>query len=145
VACGYAGVLSIALTPVVALPLASHWTGEWYPVHQACGFFWLWAGCGALFYGYTFLLAQMLEGEYTAILVAIPSLMLYGVLAELPWLARFPMLNVFDVMNGEDMPFFDERNRMLIGSLPWLAIAGMMATAAVLVYAAARRMEPRDF
>jgi ABC-2 type transport system permease protein len=142
---GYVGVLAIAIVPVLIVPMGSRYIGQSYPVSQTLGFFVLWSACGALFYGYTFLLAQLMEGEYTAVLLAIPSLMLYGVMTNLPWLARFPMLNIFDLVNGEDMPFFDERLRMLIGPLPWVAIAIMPLLAAGLVYAAARRMQPRNF
>jgi hypothetical protein len=35
---------------------------------------------------YAFLLSHHFEGEYIAVLLAIPSLMLYGVLLNLPWL-----------------------------------------------------------
>jgi ABC-type transport system involved in multi-copper enzyme maturation permease subunit len=142
---GYLGVLAIAITPVIVVPLGSRYLGQSYPLGQAFGFFVLWSACGALFYGYTFLLAHVLEGEHTSILLAIPSLMLYGVLMGLPWLARFPMLNIFDIVNGEDMPFFDERLRMLVGPLPWLTLVVIPLVAMSFVFTASRRMQPRDF
>ncbi len=142
---GYAGVLALSLTPAVVMPVASRMAGLEYPVMQALGFSALWAGVGAVFYGYTFFLAQRLEGEHTALLLAVPSLMLYGVAAELPWLAKFPLLNIFDVITGEEMPYFNERIHMLTGALPWLALASMVLVAAGAVEIGARRMQAKDF
>ncbi|MCU1226449.1 MAG: hypothetical protein JWQ42_4542 [Edaphobacter sp.] len=142
---GYMGVLAIALTPALVVPFGSRFAGQNYSLIQGLGFFALWAACGALFYGYTFLLAHFLEGEYTSILIAIPSLLLYGAATSLPWLARFPMLNIFDIVNGEGMSFFDERLHVLVGPLPWIALLTMSLVAASFVFVAAQRIQPRDF
>ncbi|WP_263416723.1 hypothetical protein [Terriglobus albidus] len=142
---GYCSVLIIAAVPIFAVPMASHFIGEYYPVAQTCGFFALWAAGGAVFYGLTFLLAHRLEGDYIAVLVAIPSFMLYGALLNLPWLARLPMLNIFHVINGEDMPFFNEAQHLLAAPLPLLTLTVMFAVSATFILLAARRIEPLDF
>jgi len=85
---GYLGVLAIAAVPIVVVPFASRCVGEQYPVTQNIGFFFLWAACGAVFYGVAFLLTHRLEGDYISVLLAMPLLMLYGVLLNLPWLSR---------------------------------------------------------
>ncbi len=142
---GYCGVLAIALTPAIVLPIGSRLIGQYYPATQALGFSLLWACCGAIFYGYTFLLAHLMEGEYSAMLVAVPTLMAYGFLMAIPWLAHFPMLNIFSIINGEDMPFFNEHSYLLVGPMPWLALIVMLFIASVFVFFAVRRMEPMDF
>jgi ABC-type transport system involved in multi-copper enzyme maturation permease subunit len=142
---GYFGVLAIAAAPIVVVPIASRYVGEQYPVGQNIDFFFLWAGCGAIFYGLTFLLAHRIEGDYLSVLVAIPSLMLYGALLNLPWLSQLRMLNIFDILNGEEMPFFNETQHLLVPPLPWLALAVMVVVSAVLITFAARRVEPLDF
>ncbi len=142
---GYLGVLAMALTPAIVLPFASRWIGQYYSATQALGFSLLWACCGAVFYGYTFLLAHLMEGEYSAMIVAVPTVMSYGFLMAVPWLAHFPMLNIFSIINGEDMPFFNESSHLLVGPMPWLALAIMLLIASVFVFLAARRMEPMDF
>ena len=142
---GYFGVLAIAAVPIAVVPIASRYVGEQYPVGQNIGFFFLWAGCGAVFYGLTFLLAHWIEGEYLSVLVAIPSLMLYGALLNLPWLSQLRMLNIFDILNGEEMPFFNETQHVLIAPLPWIALGVMVVVSAVLITLAARRIEPLDF
>ena len=141
---GYLGVLAIAAVPIVVVPLASGYVGEQYPIAQNIGFFFLWAACGAVFYGVTFLLAHRLEGDYISVLLAIPLLMLYGVLLNLPWLSRLRMLNIFHVINGEDMPFFNEARHLLIAPLPWLSLAIMLAVSAVFITFAARRIQSLD-
>jgi ABC-type transport system involved in multi-copper enzyme maturation permease subunit len=142
---GYLSVLVIAAVPAVVVPAASRYVGEQYPVRQTIGFFFLWAACGAVFYGLTFLLAHCLEGDYISVLLAIPSLMLYGVLLNLPWLSRLRPLDIFDIINGEDMPFFDEARHLLVAPLPWLTLGAMLAVSVTLVTLAARRVQPLDF
>lgn len=142
---GYCGVFAMAFTPAMILPLCSRFVGQHYSVSQALGFGLLWACCGSIFYGYTFLLAHLMEGEYNAMMVAIPSLMGYGFLMAIPWLSRFPMLNIFSIINGEDMPFFNESSHLLIGPMPWIALVMMLLIASLFVFTATRRMEPQDF
>jgi ABC-2 type transport system permease protein len=142
---GYVSVLAIAAVPIVVIPIASRYVGEQYPVAQNVGFFFLWAGCGAIFYGITFLLAHRFEGDYISVLIAIPLLMLYGGVVNLPWLSGLRMLDIFDVLNGEDMPFFNALQHLLVAPLPWLALAVMLAVGAVLIRLAAQRMQPLDF
>jgi ABC-type transport system involved in multi-copper enzyme maturation permease subunit len=142
---GYFGVLAIAAVPIAVVPIASRYVGEEYSVGQNIGFFFLWAACGAVFYGLTFLLAHRIEGDYLSVLIAIPSLMLYGALLNLPWLSRLRMLNIFGILNGEEMPFFNETQHLLVAPLPWLALGVMVVVSAVLITIAARRIEPLDF
>jgi ABC-type transport system involved in multi-copper enzyme maturation permease subunit len=144
-AIGYCGVLAMAIVPVIVVPAVSRYIGQYYPVGQAARFAVLWAAGGALFYAFTFTLSHYCEGEHISVLLAIPSLMLYGVLLQLPWLVRFRMLDVFDVINGEDMPFFDETRHLLRDPLPWVTLVVMMAAAIAFVTFASRRIEPRDF
>ncbi|MBS1799749.1 MAG: ABC transporter permease [Acidobacteria bacterium] len=142
---GYCGVIAIALVPALLLPLVSRWQGQMYPLEQTLRFALLWAGVGAVFYGFTFLLAHRIEGDYIAVLVAIPSLMLYGVLLHLPWLARFRMLDIFDLINGDEMPFFNEAQHVLTGPMPWPALATIVVTGLVFVELASRSVQPREF
>ncbi|MES2222183.1 MAG: hypothetical protein V4587_14605 [Acidobacteriota bacterium] len=142
---GYLGVLAIAAVPIAVVPLASRYIGEPYPVAQNLGFFLLWACCGAVFYGLTFLLAHRLEGNYISVLLAIPLLMLYSAMLNLPWLAHLRMFDIFKVMNGEDMPFFNKAQHLLTVPLPWLVLTLMLVISGVLVTFAARCIEPLDF
>jgi len=142
---GFCGVIAIAAVPALVTPVASRYVGEQYPLAQAAGFFALWAGCGAVFYGLTFLLAHRIEGEYISVLLAIPSLLLYGALINLPWLHHLRMLDIFDVINGDDMPFFNEAQHMLIAPLPWLTLAMMLAVSCAFLLVAARRIESVEF
>ncbi|MBS1823573.1 MAG: ABC transporter permease [Acidobacteria bacterium] len=142
---GYCGVIAIAAVPVLVLPLASYWQGQMYPMEQTLRFALLWIGVGTVFYGFTFLLAHHIEGDYISVLVAIPSLMIYGVLLNLPWLARFRMLDIFDLINGDEMPFFDEARHVLTGPMPWFALVAIVLTSLAFVEIASRSVQRREF
>jgi ABC-2 type transport system permease protein len=141
---GYLGVVAMALTPAVVIPLLSPYAGVHYAAAQAMEFSLLFACTGAAIYGLAYLLAYFMEGEYSAMLVTVPALMAYGALLQLPWLHRVPMLDIFKVMNGEDMPFFNETQHLITGSLPWLTLTVMLCVAGSFVLAACRRMGQRD-
>lgn len=139
---GYCGILVMALTPAIVLPLSSCFIGQQYSVTQALGFSLLWACCGSIFYAYTFFLAHLMEGEFSAMLVVVASLMAYRFLMVI---LHLPMLNIFSLVNGEDTPFFDETTHLLVGPMPWLTLLVMLSVASVFVFLAVRRMEPVDF
>lgn len=144
-AIGLLGVAAIAVVPAVVLPVCSHFVGEQYSVVQALQFSLLWACCGAVFYGTTFLLANLMSGEYSAMLVAVPTIMGYAALISVPPMNQWPMLDIFHVMNGEGMAYFDKAQRLLTGRLPWTALTVWMLVAAGFVVAAGRRIQQKDF
>ena len=75
-------------------------------------------------------------------LAAVPSLMAYGFLMAI---VHLPMLNIFSIVNGEDMPFFYESTHLLVGPVPWLALLVMLFIASVFVFLAVGCMELMDF
>ena len=141
---GYLGIVAMALVPAIVVPFLSPQVGQHYPLAQALQFSLLWACSGSAIYALTSLLSYLMEGEYSAMLVSIPSLMIYGALLQLPWLARVPSFDIFHLMNGEDMPFFDETQHLITRSLPWIALIVTLAVSTSFVYAAGRRMQQRD-
>ena len=143
-AVGYLGVLAMSLTPAVVIPLMSPYVGVQYAVAQAMKFSLLFACTGAAIYGLAYLAAYFMEGEYSAMLVTVPALMVYVALLQLPWLNRVPMLDIFHVMNGEDMPFFSESQHLITGPLPWSTLAVMLCLSGCIVLAACRRMDGKD-
>jgi hypothetical protein len=143
-AMGYLGVVAMALTPAVVIPLMSPYVGVQYATAQAMEFSLLFASTGAAIYGLAYLLAYFMGGEYSAMLVTVPALMAYGALLQLPWLDRVPMLDIFHVMNGEDMPFFNETQHLITGPLPWRTLMVTLCVAGCFVLAACRGMDERD-
>lgn len=142
---GYFGVVAMAFVPAFVVPLASPLVGQHYPPSQALEFALLWACSGSFIYALTSLLSYFMEGEYSAMLVAIPTLMIYGAALQLPRLSRVPSLDIFHLMNGEDMPFFNEMEHLITGPLPWTALILTLFLSASFVYASGRRMRKRDF
>lgn len=143
-AVGYVGVVAMSLTPAVVIPLMSPFVGVEYAAAQAMKFSLLFACTGAAIYGVAYLAAYFMEGEYSAMLVTVPALMLYVALLQLPWLNRVPMLDIFHVMNGEHMPFFNESQHLITGPLPWSALVVILCAAGYLVLAACRRIDGKD-
>jgi hypothetical protein len=142
---GYLGVLAIAAVPVLVVPIASRHVGEQYPFEQGLGFFFLWAGCGAVFYSLTFLFAHRIEGDYISFLLAVPSLILYDAIMDLPGVSKLRMLNIFDILSGEGMPFFDAARHQLRGHLPWSALAVMLIVSSTLIALSTLRIAALDF
>jgi hypothetical protein len=54
------------------------------------------------------------------------------------------MLDIFHVMNGEDMPFFNESQHLITGPLPWSTLVVMLCLSGCIVLAACRRMDGKD-
>lgn len=141
---GYFGIVAMALVPAIVVPILSPYVGQHYPVSQALQFSLLWACAGSVIYALTSLLSYLMEGEYSAMLVAIPALMVYGAMLQLPWLAGVPALDIFHLMNGEEMAFFDETRHLITGPLPWVALIVTVAASGLFVLTAGRRMKQRD-
>jgi ABC-2 type transport system permease protein len=141
---GYLGIVAMALVPAIVVPLLSPQVGQHYPASQALQFSLLWACSGAAIYALTAFLAYLMEGEYSAMLVSIPALMIYGAALQLPWLSRMPSLDIFHLMNGEDMAFFDEARHLITGSLPLITLSVTLAVSCFFIYMAGRRMQKRD-
>jgi hypothetical protein len=142
---GYFGIVAIASVPVLVVPIASRQVGEPYPVEQCLGFFILWTSCGAVFYGLTFFFAHRIEGDYIAFLLAVPSLILYDAIMDLPWLSKLRMLNLFDILNGEEMSFLDDAWHLVADHLPWSALAVILIIGSALIVVSARRIQAVDF
>jgi len=142
---GYLGIVAMALVPAIVVPLLSPQVGQHYAFSQALQFSLLWACSGSVIYALTSLLSYLMEGEYTAMLVSIPALMIYGAMLQLPLLSQVPAFDIFHLMNGEDMGFFDETQHLITGRLPWIALIVTVAASGLLVLAAGRRIQQRDF
>jgi ABC-2 type transport system permease protein len=141
---GYLGIVAMALVPAIVVPILSPQVGQHYDVLQALQFSLLWACSGSAIYALTSLLSYLMEGEYSAMLVSIPALMIYGAMLQLPWLSRVTALDIFHLMNGEDMAFFDETRHLITGPLPWIALIVTVTASSLFVFAAGRRMQQRD-
>jgi ABC-2 type transport system permease protein len=143
-ALGLMQVSVLALLPALVIPELSALVGQLYPWSQALQFAVLWAAAGALIFMIGFLASSLLAGEYTAPIVAFLVLLLYSVIADLPFFERHS-LDVHDIMSGVGMPYFQPNGSLLIGPLPWNALAIIALLVFSLVALADRMIRYQDF
>ncbi len=144
-AVGYLGMVAMALVPALVLSLVSAFVGQHYPLSVGLRLALLYACGGGVVYGLTFLLAHLMEGEYSAFLLALPIIISYDLLLDLPGLNRIPSLDFIAVMTGVGMPWFDMNSGMFRGGMPWIAMGVMVAVAAAFIWLAINRVAERDF
>ncbi len=77
---------------------------------------------GAFIFVIGFVASSVFAGEYTAPVAAFLGLVQYSVIADLPFLEHYP-LDIHDIMSGTGMPYFESNASLLIGPLPWTALA----------------------
>jgi hypothetical protein len=88
--------------------------------------------------------SSVFAGEYTAPVAAFLGLLVYSVIADLPFLEHYS-LNVHDIMSGIGMPYFQANGALLIGPLPWTALAVIVLTVLCLFALAGRITQHQDF
>jgi ABC-2 type transport system permease protein len=141
-AVGLVQVAVLSLLPALVIPAVSPLTGQFYPWSQALEFSLLWAVGGALIFMIGFLASSLFGGEYTAPVVALVGLLLYSVIADLPYFEHY---DVNDIMSGAGMPYFQSNAARLIGPLPWNALAVILLIVFGLVALSGRITRHRDF
>jgi len=127
-AVGMAQIAVLAFLPAMVIPALSPFFGQIYPWPQALQFGLLWAVGGAVIFMMGFLASSLFGGEYTAPVVALLGLLSYSMIADLPFFERYS-LDIHDVMSGAGMSWFQPKGSVLIGPLPWAALAVFMLIA----------------
>jgi len=143
-AVGFLEVAALSLVPALVIPALSPLAGQFYPWPQAFEFSLLWTAGGALIFVIGFVASSVFAGEYTAPVAAFLGLLLYSVIADLPFLEHYP-LDIHDIMSGKGMPYFESNGARLIGPLPWTALAGIVLIVFCLFALAGRITEHQDF
>lgn len=141
---GLMQVAALSLLPALVIPAISPLMGQFYPWSQALQFALLWTVGGALIFMIGFLASSLFGGEYTAPVVAFLGLLLYSVLADLPYFEHHS-LDVHDIMSGTEMPYFQSKGAILIGPLPWNALAVILLIVFALVAVSGQITRHRDF
>jgi hypothetical protein len=104
----------------------------------------LWADVGALIFMMGFLASSLFGGEYTAPVVAFLGLLVYSVIADLPFFERHS-LDVNDIMSGAGMPYFQQNGALLVGPVPWNALGLVLLLVFSLVALAGGITRQKDF
>lgn len=143
-AVGLLEVAALSLVPALVIPALSSLAGQFYPWPQAFEFSLLWTAGGAVIFAIGFMASSVFAGEYTAPVAAFLGLLVYSVIADLPFLEHYS-LNVHDIMSGIGMPYFQANGALLIGPLPWTALAVIVLTVLCLFALAGRITQHQDF
>ena len=144
-AVGLVELALLALVPVLTIPLLSPIVGETYQLAQALQFAVLWFSGALVVYAAAVLLSAVLAGEYSAWIVSFVWLTLYSLVVNTPALRGFPRLDIFKIMNGRDMPYFQFADYKLIGPLPWITLLSLGLIGAGFVMAASRVAGRQDY
>jgi ABC-2 type transport system permease protein len=143
-AVGLVQVAALSLLPALVIPALSPLMGQFYPWSQAFQFALLWTVGGALIFMIGFLASTLFGGEYTAPVVAVLGLLLYSVIADLPFFEHYS-LDIHDIMSGAGMPYFQSSGALLIGPLPWNALTLILLIVFSLVALSSRITQHQDF
>ena len=121
-AVGFFEVAVLSLLPALVISALSPLVDQFYPWSQALQFALLWTTGGAFIFVIGFVASSVFAGEYTAPVAAFLGLVLYSMISDLPFLEHYP-LDIHDIMSGTGMPYFESNASLLIGPLPWTALA----------------------
>jgi ABC-2 type transport system permease protein len=140
--------IAMGLLQSVALGLVS-WTAMWViactagkpiAVQQAATYVTVMFGAGTTFFAVAVFTASMLEGEYTAPLVAFGTLIAFAVALNDPPLRTY---SPWFMLLGSNL--IDRKSQMLTAPIPWSIIAAYAAFAAVLLVASVKLVDRREF
>jgi len=143
-AIGFLEVAALSFVPALVIPALSALAGQFYPWPQAFEFSLLWTAGGAVIFAIGFVASSVFAGEYTAPVAAFLGLLLYSVIADLPFLEHYS-LDIHDIMSGIGMPYFQPNGALLIGPLPWTVLAIIVLTVFCLFALAGRITQHQDF
>lgn len=144
-AVGFLEVATLSVIPVLIVPMLSLRIGHFYPTTQAVQFALLFTSAGAVWLAAGFLMSTALTSEHTPTAGCVLAPFLYLAIVNGSSLQRFPAINLFNVMNGSRMPYFDPKSAFLIGPPPWTTLAVLAIVAVGLLSVAARVTQRQDF
>jgi ABC-2 type transport system permease protein len=130
-------VMALATIPAWIVPWMSSRAGHAYPASQAWLFAGLFAVVGVVWLAAGLLMSTLFAGEHTP--TAAGLLLPFGhlALASIPGLRPIRWLNLFNVMNGSGMRYFDADTSLLVDPWPVPMLAALLIVALSMAAAAA--------
>jgi hypothetical protein len=127
---------SISLAPAALIPIISRFNGRWFPMKDAI-LYSLFIGIGGTaFVSLTYLLFVIFKDSAWGIVG--PVVVVNSLLHWPQWvIEEYPWWNIFHVMSGES--YFHH------GEIPWLGLLASFAVSVLMMFAAVRIYERRDF
>lgn len=138
--------LTVALIPVLVIPLASSFIGQSYSVWEALKFSGLLFAAGSFFFFVGVFWSSLLAGEFYALLAGSVSILLVFTVQDYlyRWIPafNFPYFNMHGFLAGVE--HVDRASGLLTG-WPWRGILNSAAVSTAVCYAAVRVVKRRDF
>jgi ABC-2 type transport system permease protein len=138
-------VTALAMIPALVVPLLSPRVGHTYPVGDAVKFAVLFSATGAVWVCAGIFWSSAIVSDVTGAIACILTPLIYGAVVNGTLLRRWPVLNIFNVMNGSQLPYVNVATGLFIGPFPWLAILVVLCVAGALVGASASMLTRTDF
>ena len=133
--------IALAAAPWIALVIAAHDRGQPWSIPQALYFDSLLIGGGLAYLGLVFLVSSLIEGVYTAPVVAFGSIAIIQILCNtVSWLKPFNFLRLAGGYN-----YVDPSTWLVTKPFPWPEVLISMALLACLFEVSIRAIERREF
>ena len=136
-----AAILSVLVVSLICL-IAIRWSGRWYPFGSTVIYALLLSLGGVVYVAFAFLLMVIFNNSWIVMAIAIPAVFvpvspLYLLRLRVTMLDEYPWWHIYHVMSGETY--------FRYGRIPWLGLLASFIVSALMMLAAARIYERRDF
>jgi ABC-type transport system involved in multi-copper enzyme maturation permease subunit len=128
---------ALAAIPLVVVPWVSASIGHGYPIVHAARFAMLFAITGTLWVSASVFVSVAVSGSYASIVASVLVPAICSVVFAGPALRHYPAVNPFNVMNGQRLGVLDPVTALVVGPLPWTALACCVVISASLLASAA--------
>jgi ABC-2 type transport system permease protein len=125
----------VALAPSLVFPIVSHLTGGDVPFGSTVIYVLLLSLGGMVFPAFTFLLTAVFNNQWNVLVIGIA--VIFALFFPIRLVEEYPWWNVYHVMSGETY--------FRYGKIPWLGLLASLAVSALMMFAAVRIYERRDF
>ncbi len=136
-----AEAIVMGFLPALEVPALSFLVGQRFATDQTLRYAVLLVGAGLVFYGWTLLLSQLTQGEFTSLTISLISIGAFFVLVKR--IRALDEFDIFDTMCGKDM--LEKHTFLLRGPLPWARLGVTLAVMLALVRLSMVLVERRDF
>jgi ABC-2 type transport system permease protein len=125
----------VALAPSLMFPIVSHLTGGDVPYGSTVIYALLLSLGGMVFPAFTFLLTAVFNNQWKVLVIGIA--VVFALFFPIRLAEEYPWWNIYHVMSGETY--------FRYGKIPWLGLLASLVGSALMMFAAVRIYERRDF
>ncbi|HKA02263.1 MAG TPA: hypothetical protein VKE70_37385 [Candidatus Solibacter sp.] len=140
IAAGLAETITLAVVPWTVMYLIINIAGRPLEITDAVFHVVLMLSGGVVFFALATMISSLLEGEYTAPLVA------FGIAAAIAYAFNEQPLRSYSPWHLMFVnPLIDRKTQLIVAPIPWATLAAFIAIAAVLLFTSVTIIERREF